>query len=402
MADNQKKILIVEDDRASLLILVTLFRKWGYDVLSAEDGAEAWKIYLDDDDIQLILSDWMMPVVDGVELCNMVRSRKDRRYTYFLLLTAKSQVNDIVAGIEAGADDFITKPFNHPELKVRVMAGERIINLENELANKVKQLSKASERIRSDLEAAAAMQQSLLPPASGEQQGLKYSSIYIPCEKIGGDLFNMVPLGKTHMGIYIFDVSGHGVPAALQSVAMGRMLSNYNPDASILLSPGINERSPIITSPDEVSNQLNSRFQSTYSKGDFITFLYGVLELETGKFTYTRAGHPAPIIIHDGKIIDINDKGDIPIGIIPNYNFTNYTLHLEPGDRIFFYTDGISEAFSPNGTRYGKEAMGKHLTDTIDRPLIESISGLIKALEKWHEDIPTVDDMSILGLEIKF
>lgn len=400
MAENQKKILIAEDDPASLKILVAMFEKWGYDVLSAEDGAEAWKIYLDNDDIQLILSDWMMPIIDGVELCNMVRSQKDRRYTYFLILTAKSQVNDIVAGIEAGADDFITKPFNHPELKVRVMAGERIINLENELASKVRQLSKASERIKSDLEAAAAMQQSLLPPASGEQKGLKYSSIYKPCEEIGGDLFNMVPLGKTHMGIYIFDVSGHGVPAALQTVAMGRMLSNYNPDASILLSPDINGQAPIITSPDEVTNQLNSRFQIASSKGDFITFLYGVLELGTGNFTYTRAGHPAPIMIHDGKIIDIVDKGDIPIGIMPNYNFTNYTLHLEPGDRIFFYTDGISEAFSPHGTRYGMKAMGKHLADTFDRSLNESISGLIKALIKWQGDIPTVDDMSILGLEI--
>lgn len=400
MADNQKKILIAEDDLASLLILVTMFKKWGYDVLSAEDGAEAWKIYLADDDIQLILSDWMMPVIDGVELCKMVRNQKDRRYTYFLLLTAKSQIDDIVAGLEAGADDFITKPFNQPELKVRVMAGERIINLENELANKVKQLSKASERIKSDLEAAAAMQQSLLPLASGEQQGLKYSSIYIPCEEIGGDLFSLVPLGKTHLGIYIFDVSGHGVPAALQSVAMGRMLSNYNPDASILLSPNLNGQQPIITTPGEVTNQLNSRFQSSASKGDFITFLYGVLELETGNFTYTRAGHPAPIIIHDGKIIDINDKGDIPIGIIPNYKFTNNTLYLEPGDRIFFYTDGISEAFSPHGARYGEKAMGKQLTDTFDRPLIESISGLIKAIFKWQGDTATVDDMSILGLEI--
>lgn len=210
MADTHKKILIAEDDTASRRILATMLGKWGYEVLSAEDGKVAWELYLANEDIQLIVSDWMMPDIDGVELCRLVREKKDRRYTYFILLTAKTQVDDIVSGLEEGADDYISKPFNQPELKGRILAGERVIDLENELEQKIDIITRANKRIQADLEAAAAMQKSLLPPASGEFQGLKYSSFYMPCEEVGGDLFNLVPLSDTHIGIFIFDVSGHG------------------------------------------------------------------------------------------------------------------------------------------------------------------------------------------------
>ena len=102
-----------------------MVKDWGFEVLSAVNGVEAWKLFNENPDVQLVVSDWMMPELDGVELCKLIRGQTERRYTYYLLLTAKSQNDDIVEGLEAGADDFITKPFNQPELKVRIFAGER-------------------------------------------------------------------------------------------------------------------------------------------------------------------------------------------------------------------------------------------------------------------------------------
>jgi sigma-B regulation protein RsbU (phosphoserine phosphatase) len=395
-----KKVLVVEDDPASCKILETVIAKWGYEVITASDGSEAWEIFRANSDIHIIVSDWMMPGFDGVELCRLVRALEGRRYTYFILLTAKSQIDDVISGLEAGADDFVTKPFNQYELRVRIRGGERVVDLENQLANKVDELSAAYNQMRKDLTAAATMQRSMLPPQSGIVKGLRYASSFIPSEEIGGDLFNVIALGETKIGVFIFDVSGHGVPAALSSVAMGRMLMPYIPNASILLDPSTKKNMIDVVEPSEVVNRLNERFQSASSKGDFITFLYGVVDTEARTFTYSRAGHPAPLKISQGSLIEIEDKGDIPIGIIPDYKYMQVSIDLAPGDRLFFFTDGIPEASSPDGERYSEDRMIDALAGSYKLSIRESIGGLIASLIEWQGKTAGDDDMTILGIEL--
>lgn len=133
------KILISEDDPIFRSILETNLKKWGYQVVSTSDGMQAWDIISKPGCPNLVISDWMMPEMDGLELCRRVRAQAAPRYIYFILLTAKDERQDIVQGLEAGADDFLTKPFDHDELKYRIRIGERIIRLEEkvlELASK--------------------------------------------------------------------------------------------------------------------------------------------------------------------------------------------------------------------------------------------------------------------------
>ncbi len=394
-----KKILIAEDDAASCKILETLLKRWGYEVLEAPDGQKAWDIFRNDPDIQLVVSDWMMPDVDGLELCKRIRAVQDRKYTFFILLTAKTQIDDVILGLESGADDFVTKPFNQYELKVRIMAGERIIDLERQLATKVDELSEAYQQIKTDLTAAAAMQKSMLPPTSGNLLGLKFSSSYIPSSAIGGDFYNLFELQENKLGIYIFDVSGHGVPAALQSVGMGMMMTPYDPQSSILLDPSEGDGPPIVVPPATVTERLNSRFQSSSSKGDFVTCLYGVFDLDDGSFTYTRAGHPQPVIISNGKLNQAHDKGDIPIGILPDYVYGDNTIKLSPGERLYLFTDGISEAANADGKRFGDKLLNDHLVWHADSTLQKSISTLMDKVLQWHGGKVSEDDMSILGIE---
>jgi len=395
-----KKILVVEDDRASAKILATLFGKWGFDVITAGDGAKGWELFQSDPDIRIVISDWMMPEIDGVELCRKVRSLVDRHYTYFILLTAKTQTDDVVIGMEAGADDFVTKPFNQYELRVRIHAGERVVDLETELAGKVEELSTAYRQMRNDLAAAAAMQQGMIPPLTGRLPGLRYSACYIPSEGIGGDMFNVIELPDSRLGVYIFDVSGHGVAAALQSVAMGRMLSPYNQTASLLLDSFTSDGSPAVVPPRAVVDRLNSRFQSASSKGDFITFLYGILSKDLSTFTYTRAGHPAPVLVSAGSLIDVPDKGDIPIGILPNYSYEENVLKLKPSDRLYFFTDGVLEASNPSRVRFGEEKLHASLAETAALSLEESVERLASAVFEWCGKPATDDDMTVLGIEI--
>jgi two-component system, cell cycle response regulator len=129
------KVLIAEDDRVTLRLLESRLRRWGYDVITAPDGKQAWDILQEDDCPRLALVDWMMPEMDGLEVCKKVRKLVPEPYRYIIMLTAKGGQEDIVEGLEAGADDYLTKPVEMQELKVRLRAGERIVDLQNQLLN---------------------------------------------------------------------------------------------------------------------------------------------------------------------------------------------------------------------------------------------------------------------------
>jgi sigma-B regulation protein RsbU (phosphoserine phosphatase) len=396
-----RKALIVEDDPVSLHILKTMLEKWEFVVITATDGGEALAKFQVDRDVEMVVSDWMMPNMDGVELCKKVRAIPGRPYTYFILLTAKSQTVDVVEGMEAGADDFISKPFNQYELRVRIRAGERVLELQSQLEKKLEELSDATEQMRWDLEAAAAIQMSMLPSRQKTFPAIDYAWRFIPCDRIGGDFFNLVKLDDHRIGIYIFDVSGHGVPAALQAVALGRMLSAYDSSASILLKPGSTSNDHLILSPREVMSTLNSRFQFSGTRGDFITFLYGILDTKDLTFIYTRAGHPSPIVVSKGELIPVLDDGGIPIGIIPEPVYREHSVQLSPGDRVFFFTDGLTELANPKGARFGEERLKKYLKKTAKNRLERTVEDLTQMISNWQGEEPRMDDLTILGIELE-
>jgi diguanylate cyclase (GGDEF)-like protein len=126
-------ILIAEDDAVSRRMLEATLKKWGYDVVVTEDGDKAWEVLQREDAPRLAILDWVMPGLHGPQICRAVRSLGDQRYVYLLLLTAKSEKEDLVKGLEAGADDFLTKPFDAEELRARLRAGIRILDLQETL-----------------------------------------------------------------------------------------------------------------------------------------------------------------------------------------------------------------------------------------------------------------------------
>jgi len=135
------KVLVVEDDPIHKRMLEKLLTQWGYQVQAVGNGAEAVKALVRDGSIQLVIADWMMPEMDGLDLCREIRKRGSQPYIYFILLTAKDQHDDVVEGLDAGADDYVIKPVHHSELNARIRAAKRIIDLQN-------QLLEAQERLR--------------------------------------------------------------------------------------------------------------------------------------------------------------------------------------------------------------------------------------------------------------
>jgi class 3 adenylate cyclase/FixJ family two-component response regulator len=134
------KVLLAEDDKVSRVMLEKHLQAWGYEFVSTTNGSEAWNVIRQDDHPQIAILDWMMPEIDGITLCNMIRRTYLPDYIYIIILTARDTKEDIVEGINAGADDYLIKPFHHNELKTRILSGERVIRLENELAGRIKEL----------------------------------------------------------------------------------------------------------------------------------------------------------------------------------------------------------------------------------------------------------------------
>lgn len=142
------KILIAEDDKVSRRVLETQLIRWGHDVVAVDNGSAAWEILESDGSPRLAVLDWMMPGMDGVEICENVRKKNGSAYVYVIMLTAKGQTKDLVAGLGAGADDYVTKPYDPQELRSRLLIGERILTLESELQSKVQEIAEALEHVK--------------------------------------------------------------------------------------------------------------------------------------------------------------------------------------------------------------------------------------------------------------
>ena len=201
-----RRVLVVDDSRLQRRILSQSLKSWGFEVVEAESGDEAIDVCraLHPD---LVLSDWMMPGMDGLEFCRAFRALPGEDYGYFILLTAKSEKVEIARGLDAGADDFLTKPVNPSELRARISAGERIIAMQRELSDKnrvirdtLDRLQAAYDSIDRDLMQARKIQESLVPERVRKFGASRVSLLLKPCGHIGGDLVGMFSPGANQVG----------------------------------------------------------------------------------------------------------------------------------------------------------------------------------------------------------
>ncbi len=400
------KVLIAEDDFISAQVLQNYLEKWGHEVVTAENGVDAWRKF-EQDDIAMVISDWMMPEMDGLELVRRIRAAEKPGYVYVILLTAKSTKDDIVRGMEAGADDFLAKPFDHEELRVRLRAGERIVRLEQKLAGRNDELEtansqiiNANRRMKRDLDVAAKIQRALLPTNLPEFPNARFAWAFIPCEELAGDILGVVGLDERHAGLYVLDVSGHGVAAALSSVSVRHFLSPIASETSLLRRTASGSSTIRIVPPAEVADELNRQFPMDAATAQFFTLLYGVLDVAQREFRYVSAGHLPPIHVpRDHASIALAASG-YPIGIVDHADYSERLVTMEAGDRLYLYSDGVSEAFNSDGQQFGTERLLQTLDEGRQMPLDDSLRHLLTRLAEWSGTPRPVDDISMLAVEV--
>jgi sigma-B regulation protein RsbU (phosphoserine phosphatase) len=225
-----------------------------------------------------------------------------------------------------------------------------------------------------------------------------------PCDKIGGDIFNMIQLDDDHWVIYILDVSGHGVPAAMVTVSVSQLMQLHT---GFLIKRSTESSSDNqIMSPAEVLNALDQEFPFDRFN-NFFTINYLVLDTKTGIFTYANAGHPKPVILRkNGLLEDLTVSGP-PIGTRDfrlNDNetfFKEERVQIYPGDKVILYTDGLVEYYDENDQFYGNRQFYKALMELKEKPVNEIVNQVIKSLKAFGNNAKTADDITLLGFEVK-
>ena len=356
------RVLVVDDSRAQRKILTMSLSRWGYQVSEAASGEEAL-LACEAQVFDIILSDWMMDGMSGLDLCAAFRAMENEGYSYFILLTSKSEKTEVANGLEAGADDFLTKPVSSDELRARLRAGERIVGMHQELVAKnrllgatLTQLQKVHESLDRDLIEARKLQQTLVRERFRDW-GAGAATLFLrPSGHVGGDLAGFFDIDDGRIALFSIDVSGHGVASAMMTARLAGYLSNAAPDQNIalrMLPDGTRDVWP----PEEVAARFNRTMLDEIQVDQYFTMAYAEVELATGRVSLVQAGHPYPMILRRNGTIERLGHGGIPIGLLPDTQHDRIDARLHPGDRLFLLSDGLTECPSPDGEELGEDGL---------------------------------------------
>jgi phosphoserine phosphatase RsbU/P len=390
------RILIVDDSHTNRRVLDSILTREGYQTVAAEDGAQAIEAALSQE-FDLILLDVMMPHKDGYQVCAELKAKRRFAEIPIVFLSALTEPTDRIKGLELGANDYINKPFDIGEVLARVKTQIQIGTLTRELRRMNSDLMARQAQLEEDLRAARDIQSSLLPRAKSiAEPWVKIDWRFEPCDSVGGDVFNVFWLDAEHLGAYIVDVSGHGVPAAMVTVAVSRSLSADSGCAVDRMPDGKSR----IASPAEVMRRLDAEYPMERF-GKFLTIVYMVLNCRTRTLLFSCAGHPPPLLVRaDGAIENLSRGGTI-IGLGGGIPFEQGAIQLNPRDRVFLYTDGISERENAQEELFGQERVTHELRATREQSLQAACERLAERLNVFAQGAPATDDITLCGLELQ-
>ncbi|WP_376877717.1 PP2C family protein-serine/threonine phosphatase [Albirhodobacter sp. R86504] len=396
-------MLVVDDSRMQRRILKTLLQRAGYDVVEAASGAEALKKCTETTP-DIVISDWMMPEMNGIEFCRAFREMNRDSYGYFILLTSKSEKSEIAQGLTSGADDFLSKPVNGDELRARLSAGDRILRMEAELREKNRLVNSTLTELRQlyanvdrDLDEAGKLQQSLVKERNRSFGNSEISLLLRPSGQVGGDLVGFFPINARRVAIFGLDVSGHGITSALMTARIAGYLSGSSPDQNIALVQteyGIYDA----RDPAEIASYLNDLVLHEMQTSSYFTMIYADIDLISGVVKLVQAGHPHPVILRADGSFKALGFGGLPIGLIEDATYETITAQLFPGDRLFMVSDGVTEAADAHGNLLDEHGFLRVISES------RSLRGpqMLEAIQ-WHvanyTDGEVADDISAVLFE---
>ena len=396
-----RRVLVVDDSRAQRRILAVQLQRWGYEVIEAASGEAALDLCAGQV-FDIVLSDWMMPGMTGLEFCRAFRALPREGYGYFILLTSKSEKAEVAAGLETGADDFLAKPVNSEELRARLRVGERIVGMHMQLVSKnrlvratLDQLQKVYDSLDRDLIEARKLQQSLMMDRQRDFGTCRASALFRPSGHVGGDLVGSFQINPLHVAIYSVDVSGHGVASAMMTARLAGLLSGGSPDQNIALTATADGRLHAWP-PEVVAARLNRVMLEELKVDQYFTMIYAEIDLENGMCRLVQAGHPHPMVLRADGTAEVLGSGGMPIGLIPQAHYERVMVQLAPGDRLVLASDGITECPDVSGAEFGAEGLIQSLTRSRAMPSPELLEAIVWDLSNHAGAGDFPDDVSAL------
>jgi sigma-B regulation protein RsbU (phosphoserine phosphatase) len=365
------RIVVIEDDPAIRRGLSDSLRGESFDVLAAADGIDGYNMVRDSIP-DLVILDLTLPGMNGYEVCRQIR--RHGLATPILMLTAKDQESSRVEGFDAGADDYVTKPFSVRELVGRVRAILR------------RSEGRADLRNLQELDDARRVQERLMPSEIPEFPGVQIAGAWLPSRIVSGDYFDVLKLDDTAVALCIADVCGKGMPAAL-------MMANVQAAVKTCVSNRLG--------PRELCMRVNRVMCENMSGGGFITFFFGVMESDghTKRLTYCNAGHNPPILFSRNSEVRRLDRGGSVLGVFREGPYEEHEISLSAGDRLVIYTDGLTENRNASGEEFGDD----RLLELIGNPEAAGARGIVQsviAAARGFSNDDLEDDLTILAVSV--
>ncbi len=366
-------ILIVEDNRESREILEARLAANDYAVITAPDG-EAGLHMARKKKPDLILLDILMPKMDGLEVCRRIKGDSTLPFMPIILVTAKADSKDVIAGLEAGGDEYLAKPVDHGALLARVQSMLRIKDLHDTVMAQ-------SNQLKEQLRTATRIQSLFWPKIPDLAHNSHIWAVSVPAGYVGGDLYDVIPLQDGSVLTYVADVSGKGVPAALIMAVLSTRIR-----VEALLQ---NDLGQLLFAVN------NSMYELTSEEGYFASIILVRFWPANGKVQMARAGHPYPLWIAGGIIQSLPQIKGISIGVSPGAEFEIKEIVLSPGDSLFLFSDGISEAENDSHELFGTDRLINHIEHQQGPPWGQ---GLLDAVNGWRGTAEVNDDLTILEI----
>ena len=370
-----ESILLVDDNPTNLQVLFQTLDGVGCKLLIAKNGEMALSI-VGKARPDLILLDIMMPGIDGYEVCRQLKSVPATADIPVIFLSALGDTEDKVKGLQLGAVDYITKPFQPDEVIARVNTHLTIHRLKREVESR-------KDQLEHELKVVSEVQQKLLPKQLPAIDGFKLAVHYETSLYAGGDYYDIIELPDNHWGFLIADAEGHSAPAAVLMAMTCALFRAY---------PGTT------TDPAELLQYLNEHLCKV-AEPSFMTALYAVYDANQKTMRMARAGQPLPMIYRffEKQAIEFPCPGVYPLGIEPyEIEIPVTETKLEAGDRFLVYTDGVSERFNQEGDIYGEKRVLQLLaTDSADNPQ-DVLAAIMADVERFAGELPADDDQALL------
>lgn len=366
-------ILIVDDNPTNVEIFQMRLAANHYDIITAMDGEAALQMtkdHLPD----LLLLDIMMPKMDGISVCRLIKSDTSLPFIPIIMVTAKAESQDIVAGLDAGGDEYLTKPVDHRSLVSRVKSMLRI----KELHDKVQE---QSAQLKLQLETATKIQSLFWPKMPELKSGSHIWGTSVPAAYVGGDFYDVIPLTDGSLLAYVADVSDKGVPAALLMAAVSTKIRSEAQQESEV---------------EKLIERINSStYQLVSEEGFFITIVLTRYFPDSGRMQILLGGHLLPLWINAVGVHKVPASSGISLGATPDARYEKSEILLSPGESVLFYSDGVIEARNENMEMLGHDRLIDFLKKSKGPPWGEV---LLQFVRRWQENMAGGDDTTILEI----